>query len=235
MALNPPGARVCVMFPIAARDPVTCAGLSLPPVEPPPDPEQRIVASGIVRFDEPDAGGYAAVFSVTHGPMAHAMEPDLEVAQQFAKGMSDGAAESAKAQVRKGWPQTELRRWNGGPAAARISFYLDGLTGDRKRMMEHVAAYAVWVKGGVYAFMLMSGGEHAIAIDALTDDSARSIRYSHPAPPRPSREYRVAYLFGQVFVWAILAIGGLGLTIVLVRRGRKPVGVGAMNRPGPPL
>jgi hypothetical protein len=231
MTFDPPGARVCVIFPVAARDPVACAGLSLPAGEA-PKIEQRIVASGIIRFDD-GGDGYSALFSVTYGPMPDATEPDLKTAQEFGTGMSNGVALNAKGNTRSGWPRTELRTLNDRPAAARISSYLDGLTDERKRLMEHFVGYAVWVEGGAYAFMLMSGGDRAAAIDALADDSARSISFSHPAPPRQSREYRIGYALGEFLAWGIMGVGGLVLAFVLTRRGRKPNSVAAPTPPGP--
>jgi hypothetical protein len=232
VAFDPPGARVCTMFPVAARDPVGCAGLTLPATDLPPDTEKRNVATGTIRWDAAGGDAYSAVFSVTRVPMANAAEPDLAAAEEFARGMVEGAADSVHGKVRSGWPHTELRRYNGGQSIARISSYLDGLKGAQKATMEHQVAYVVWVKGAVYTFILMSGADHAAAVDALADDSARSIRFSHPAPPRQSADYRMGYMLGQFVGWGVMGILGLVTTLFVLRRGRQRGRVAAANPGG---
>lgn len=202
MSIEDPTARVCIMFPQSARDPAACGELTFP-AQPPTSPGRRDLAIGLIRFVDRGASARAP-FAVSFITESNSAEPDNEKAEAFAREVERVyAREHPGTSIRPGTSRVELRAV-ARMKVARAAYDLDGLNPDDRRLMEHHIFYFVWTDGGLYTFMLSTGGDHAAAVDAIADNSALSLKVLHPAQPSllsPERRPLVAF-----FVWFMFAI-----------------------------
>jgi hypothetical protein len=204
IAVEPPHGRVCIAYPESARDPVACAGVAIPPPEPAPaNPGVRNVVTAIVVLDQNHLDS-TAVLVLSRVALRDAEEPDPQAAEDFAIGMTNGMRKDfPNARVNGGARRAELRTVQ-GLKVARAVFDLEGLPAE-DRGTEHQIGYAVWAKDAVYMVLLVSGREHAAAVDALADQSSRSIRVAHPAPRGPA---------GPGYFLAFIGVAGIASFVV---------------------
>ena len=202
LSIQSTAARTCIIFPESARDPAACAGLIFG-ARPPIDPARRDLAIGLIRFVDRGAAAKAS-FAVTFILEPDSVEPDHEKAEAFAGEIERTyTRDHPGTKVRGGTSRVQLQVV-AGVKVARVVFDLDGLNSDDRSLMEHHIFYLAWAEGGLYSFVLSTGGEHAAAVDAIADDSALTLRVTHPARPSllsPERRPLVAF-----FVWFVFAI-----------------------------
>jgi hypothetical protein len=234
VALEPSGARACVMFPVSARDPVACAGVKPAAQEPPSRPGSRNIASGVIVVDGDAGPTRAAVFAFSWIAMEHSAEPDQETAAAFARGIADATRSDLHSGVRGGVPLTQLHAVD-GLTVARITYDLDGLPEYKRAVMEHDVVNAVWVEGGVYSLLFMSSSEQAAFVDDLAEQSGSTIHVTHPAPPHASPSSRAGYAIGY-FVGSFVCVGGtlIGAIVAAVFLLRKRSSPKPPPPPAPP-
>ena len=179
MSIESPGARVCIIFPESARDPVACAGLNLPQ-QPPNHPGIRYLAIGVIRFVDRGVAATAR-FAVSFIPGSDSTEPDNTEAEAFGRGLEKTIVhEHPGSNVRGRSSHVEMRPI-AGTNVVRVVFDLDGLNRADRPRGEHYICYSAWAKGGLYSFLLSEAGEHAAAVDAMADASALTLKVRNPA------------------------------------------------------
>lgn len=206
MSIENPNARVCIIFPQSARDPGACAGLRFPASQP-TDPGRRDLAIGLIRFVDENAAA-EALLAVDFVPDSDSSQPDNREAEAFAAQLERAfTRDHPGTKVRGGTSRLELRDV-AGLKVARLVFDLDGLNSDDRPLIEHHIFYFAWAEGGLYSFMLSTGGNHAAAVDAIADRSALTLRVSHPAQPSllsPERRPLVAFVVWFMFaIWVMI-------------------------------
>jgi hypothetical protein len=211
ISIEPPGARVCIIFPQSARDPVACADLNLPQ-QPPNIPGSRYLAKGLIRFVDRGVAA-TAEFDVSFIPRFGLTVQDNAEAEAFARGVEEAIAhEHPGSKVREGTSHVEMRPI-AGTKVARVVFDVDGLNRADRLRGEHYIWYFAWTtkEGGLYSFVLSEAGEHAAAVDAMADASALTLKVRNPAQPSPlsperSPGFRLGVGLGLWFWFAVATL-----------------------------
>jgi hypothetical protein len=204
ISIESPGVRVCIIFPESARDPVGCAGLSLPQ-QPLNYPGHRDLARGVIRFVDRGVAATAA-FGVSFIP-GFSTGPDNTEDEAFARWVEEAVAHKHPgSNVRRGTSRVEMRPI-AGTNFTRVVFDVDSLNRADRPRGEHYIFYFAWAEGGLYLFILSESGEHAAAVDAMADASALTLKVRNPAQPSLlSTERRPGVAFAVWFLFAVATL-----------------------------
>jgi hypothetical protein len=225
----PDGAGVCLVYPPEPGDPAACAAMKAAPVA--AGPGERLVAAGAVRLD----GVPTPVrFAVRFTPEAHAVEPTLEVARDFAA--REAAARAARADVdaavadaatlelvavgrfpTRGAAASDLVAV-GGLHAARAAFVLD-LRESGHDVPVHVVSYGAWAREGVYTLSVEGDDFHATQIEAFADEGGKTLWLKDPAPQAPSDAAQIGARLGQIGL-GVMVLAAIVLAVLGARTRR---------------
>jgi hypothetical protein len=171
--------RTCVVFPAGPRDPVACAGLTPDAVTSPPAGQ---VAMAIVRVA--DAVCTVSVQKVSAEETV-AFAPGSDVA--FAKGFVEAGDKQLTPPVRidPASVRSAVVASAENVNLVRVTYDVTGFPPESPTaLLAHQTAYAAPVEGGSYVVVWMTSARSAKTVDALAEESARTVHLAHPAPAR---------------------------------------------------
>jgi hypothetical protein len=195
------GARTCLLFPAGLFDAGACPGLH-PIPDPPhvPGVPQRQVAIGRLFFDDRGAPAVAVLSINLDEAVSYEPEDDMP---RFASEVADGMTASLRGARLRSRPSYARMSYWGGLPLVRVSFDVDGLADDARIFMEHVVVYSASSSHGAYSVVLSTTAAHAVRLDVIGDESAASLRVSHPkahSPPPSGAASHATSVAGSVGV-----------------------------------
>lgn len=219
-------ARICWVAPLSLRNADDCEGLSPDLVPQKDDGETRVIALGMVRLEQPGEQPEIGLVMVMHVPVAFTVEPNDEMAKEFA----DGAYKGFEKELRKGAtlrPANDVRVVKGQPRQKhpliRLVLDADGIPeGADDQLLEHQIQMAGIADDGVYSVAYLARRRHAAQVEAYADSTVTSFSMTKPAQSNKQLEKKIETVGSVVVLVMTLLIGGFISLVVVLSRRNKP-------------
>jgi hypothetical protein len=173
--------QACVLYPVAMFDSATCPAGAKPAEKVPSTEDTRIIAIALLNVEDHGTKG-SAILVTTVTKLRHSRQPNQDTANAFADGSIDEVVNHVPGgRLHPGSRHVDVIP-HGGQAMARISFDVDGASG-QYQTYQHSLSYSVWAPEGPYMMSFEATQASAKAIDDAAAEMAATIRLVHPAPP----------------------------------------------------